>query len=213
MAAIGQEGMRVIDDAFVYRLVWAIEAVRMNRRINGGESEMLVEGAAAACLEAGLPSNTMAMLIRAGLPSRVAAKTVIEQMTPGFTNRSEMKAWLQSAEVANFDHVAGWPTLETHSIWQQFRRDVLSSVDGKWTSQEWTMQWPSSSAFPMRIQVDPQNGQVSIATPDFEQLTTITQKLQAESPSMFEVEPLQDGMSVSIHRIGRGEARWVGQDG
>jgi hypothetical protein len=201
--------MRVVDDAFVYRLVWAIEAVRMNRRINGGESEMLVEGAAAACLEAGLPSNAMAMLVRAGLPSRVAAKTVIEQMTPGFTNRAEMKAWLRSAEVAAFDHAPGWPTLETHSIWQQFRRDVLSSVDGKWASQEWTMQWPSRSAFPMRVEVDPQSGQVSIATPDFAQLTTIKQKLQAESPSLFEVESLQDGKSVRIHRIGRGEARWV----
>ncbi|WP_217491565.1 hypothetical protein, partial [Aeromonas hydrophila] len=126
-----------------------------------------------------------------------------------FTNRAEMKAWLRSAEVAAFDHAPGWPTLETHSIWQQFRRDVLSSVDGKWASQEWTMQWPSRSAFPMRVEVDPQSGQVSIATPDFAQLTTIKQKLQAESPSLFEVEPLQDGKSVRIHRIGRGEARWV----
>lgn len=209
VAVIGQEGMRVVDDAFVYRLVWAIEAVRMNRRINGGESEMLVEGAAAACLEAGLPSNAMAMLVRTGLPSRVAAKTVIEQMTPGFTNRTEMKAWLRSAEVAAFDNVPGWPTLETHSIWQQFRRSVLSSEDGKWASQEWTMQWSSNSALAMRVEVEPQSGQVSIASPDFAHLTAIKQKLQAESPSLFEVEPLQDGKSVRIHRIGRGEARWV----
>src|SRR5690606_32312252 len=208
----GQEGMRVVDDAFVYRLVWAIEAVRMNRRINGGESEMLVEGAAAACLEAGLPSNAMAMLVRAGLPSRVAAKTIVEQMAPDFTTRAEMKTWLRSAAVETFDDVPSWPTLETKSIWQQFRRDVLSSVDGKWASQEWTMQWPSRSAFPMRVEIDPQSGQVSVATPDFVQLTTIRQKLQAESPSLLEVEPLPDGTSVSIRRIGRGEARWVGHD-
>lgn len=102
VAGIGQEGMRVVVDAFVYCLVWAIEAVRMNRQINGGESEMLVEGAAAACLEARLPSNAMAMLVRAGLSSRVAAKTVIEEMTPGFTNRTVMKDWLRSAEVVAF---------------------------------------------------------------------------------------------------------------
>ena len=212
VAVIGQEGMRVVDDAFVYRLVWAIEAVRMNRRINGGESEMLVEGAAAACLEAGLPSNAMAMLVRAGLPSRVAAKAVVEQMAPDFTTRAEMKTWLRSAAVEAFDDVPNWPTLETKSIWQQFRRDVLSSVDGKWASQEWTMQWPSRSAFPMRVEIDPQSGQVSVATPDFVQLTTIRQKLQAESPSLLEVEPLPDGTSVSIRRIGRGEARWTGHD-
>ncbi len=209
VAVIGQEGMRVVDDAFVYRLVWAIEALRMNRRINGGESELPVEGAAAACLEAGLPSNAMAMLVRAGLPSRVAAKTVVEQLAPRFTNRAEMKAWLGSAEVAGLDQIPGWPTLETHAIWQQFRRDVLSSVDGKWALQEWTMQWATESAVPLRIEVDPQDGQVSIATPDFSQLTTIRQKLQTEFPSLFEVEPLQNGMSVSIRRVGRGQARWV----
>ena len=73
------------------------------------------------------------------------------------------------------------------------------------------MQWPSRSTFPMLVEVDPQSGQVSIATPDFVQFTTIRQKLQAESPSLFEVEPLHDGTSVSIRRIGRGEAHWVEQ--
>ncbi|HHQ4528050.1 TPA: hypothetical protein ACSP1Y_001812 [Aeromonas hydrophila] len=107
--------MRVVEDALVCCLVWAIEAVRMNRQINGGESEMLVEGAA-ACLEAKQPSNAMAMLVRAGLPSRVATKTVIEEMTPGFTNRTEMKDWLRSAEVVAFDNVPSWPTLDIHSI-------------------------------------------------------------------------------------------------
>jgi hypothetical protein len=125
---------------------------------------------------------------------------------------ARLKAWLRSPEVATFDHAPVWPTLETHSIWQQFRRDVLSSVDKKWATQEWAMQWASRSAFPMRLEVDPQSGQVSIETPDFAQLTTIRQKLQAESPSLFEVEPLQDGTSVRIRRSGRGEARWVGQD-
>ncbi|MBJ2067631.1 DEAD/DEAH box helicase [Serratia odorifera] len=212
VAAIGQEGMRFVDDAFVYRLVWAIEAIRMNRRINGGESELPVEGAAAACLEAGLPSNAMAMLVRAGLPSRVAAKTAVEQLAPCFTNRTEMKTWLRSGEVAGFDHVPGWPTLETHAIWQQFRHDVVSSVDGRWASQEWTMQWATDSTVPLRIEVDPQDGQVSIATPDFSQLTTIRQRLQAELPSLLEVESLQSGTSVTIRRIGKGEARWVDKD-
>jgi superfamily II DNA/RNA helicase len=209
VTVIGQEGMRFVDDAFVYRLVWAIEAIRMNRRIKGGESELPVEGAAAACLEAGLPSNAMAMLIRAGLPSRVAAKTVVEQLAPEFTNRTQMKAWLRSAEVADFDNVPGWPTIETSAIWQQFRREALSSADDKWELQEWTMQWTTESAVPLRIEIDPQDGQVSVATPDFSVLTTIRHKLQAESPSLFEVEPQRDGASVNIRRIGKGRARWV----
>ena len=42
-------------------------------------------------------------------------------------------------------------------------------------------------------------------------------RLQIDSPSLLEVEPLPDGPSVRIRRIGRGEARrgearWVGHD-
>ena len=54
VAAIGLDNMRIVEDAFVYRLVWAIEAVRMRRRANGGQSEF-IEGSAAATLESGLP--------------------------------------------------------------------------------------------------------------------------------------------------------------
>ena len=75
------------------------------------------------------------------------------------------------------------------------------------------MQWPSRFAFPMRVEVDPQSGQVSIATPDFVPLTTIQQNLQTELPSLFEVEPLRDGTGVKIRRVGLGEARWVRRDG
>ena len=71
------------------------------------------------------------------------------------------------------------------------------------------MQWTTESAAPLRIEIDPQDGQVSVATPDFSVLTTIRSKLQAESPSLFEVEPQRDGASVNIRRIGKGHARWV----
>jgi len=101
VGGIGLDNMRVIEDAFVYRLVWAIEAVRMRRRANGGESEF-IEGSAAATLETGLPQTMMAMLVRAGLPSRIAAMTVIAQTRPAFVTRTEMNQWLRSNEMAGW---------------------------------------------------------------------------------------------------------------
>jgi hypothetical protein len=62
---IGVDNMRVIEEAFIYRLPWAAEAIRMKRRAEGGQSEH-IEGSAAACLETGLPQSMMAMLVRAG---------------------------------------------------------------------------------------------------------------------------------------------------
>lgn len=205
--------MRVVDDAFVYRLTWAVEAVRMYRRSQGGESEANVEGAAAACLETGLPFATMAMLVRAGLPSRAAAKAAIEQVRPVFTNRAQMKAWLHSDAMIVLDANPEWPTLETHAIWQRFRQEVLTDLDETWSEQQWTMTLAEGRAplpsFPMRIDLDPVNGAASVATPDFKPLIQIRQRMAEESPSLFEVESVLGKATAVIRRIGRGEARWV----
>ena len=212
VAVIGRENMRVVDDAFVYRLVWAIEAIRMNRRANGGESELL-EGAAAACLETGLPANTMAMLVRAGLPSRVAAKAIIEQLLPVFVTRTQMNDWLQSPQVATFDMNPAWPTADTSAIWQRFRREALASATEKWVSQEWNMPLTHSAhalpPFPARIEVDPSSGAVSVATPDFRALVGIRHRLHHHSPSLFKVEFSPDGSNAHIRRVGRDAARWI----
>jgi DEAD/DEAH box helicase len=212
VTAIGLDNMRVIDDAFVYRLVWAIEALRMNRRANGGESEML-EGAAAACLETGLPANMMAMLVRAGLPSRTAAKIVVEQLNPIFLTRGEMNQWLRSPQVAAHDAQIDWPTADTGAIWRRFRGEALEGVMRQWESQEWSMAIAAGAAtlpaYPCRIDIDPQSGQVSVQTPDFRPLIDIRHRLEHQAPSLLQVEISPEGTSARIARNGRGAARWV----
>lgn len=69
VSKIGPQNMRAIEEAFTYRLVWALEAVR-TRRISLGWAPETVVGGAVATVETGVPQFMMAMLIRAGLPSR-----------------------------------------------------------------------------------------------------------------------------------------------
>lgn len=196
--------------------VWAIEAIRMNRRANGGESELL-EGTAAACLETGLPSNTMSMLVRAGLPSRVAARTVIEQLSPVFVTRTQMNDWLQSPQVSALDTNLAWPTADTNAIWQRFRREALANTTEKWVSQEWNMNLlqgvPALSPLPARIEVNSLNGAASVTTPDFRTLVGIRHRLQHHSPSLFEVEFSPDGTNARIRRTGRDTAHWIEPQG
>jgi hypothetical protein len=80
--------MRAVEDAFTYRLVWALEAVR-TRRMSFGWSPDTVAGGAAAAVETGVPQFMMAMLIRAGLPSRRAAMAAIEDAEPLFVTPAE----------------------------------------------------------------------------------------------------------------------------
>ena len=212
VADIGLDNMRIVEEAFVYRLVWAIEALRMHRRVNGDESEYL-EGSAAACLETGLPQITMAMLVRAGLPSRIAARTIITQIKPIFTTRGEMIQWLRSDEMRVRLAQQDWPTPETHEIWNRFCNETLAGFDKKWFTQTWNVRLTASADFnpaiPGRIAIDPSDGQVSITTPDYRPLHQIPYRLQQLQPSHLHVSFAPDGLSACITRMGRGEASLI----
>jgi hypothetical protein len=211
VAVIGLESMRIVEDAFVYRLVWAIEAVRMRRRANGGQSDS-IEGSAAATLESGVPQTMMAMLVRTGLPSRIAALTVITQTRPNFVGVAEMNQWLRSNEMAAWTDQPNWPTPETADIWKQFRNEALAGREQKWTSQDWRMEGAVDeqvdTAIPGRIDVDPVSGQVSVTTPDYRRIVGIQHRLRQYAPNLLHVEFAADRQSTRIIRQGRGQARW-----
>lgn len=95
VSEIGPNNMRMVEDAFTYRLVWALEAIR-TRRMTLGWSPDIIPGGGAAALETGVPQFMMSMLIRAGLPSRRAAMAAIQSSNPVFVTPAEMRAWLGS---------------------------------------------------------------------------------------------------------------------
>lgn len=101
VSKIGPQNMRAVEEAFTYRLVWALEAVR-TRRMSLGWSPETVAGGAAAAVETGVPQFMMAMLIRAGLPSRRAAIAAIEDGKPIFVTPAEMRAWLECDEITAY---------------------------------------------------------------------------------------------------------------
>jgi hypothetical protein len=211
VTAMGLDNMRVVEDAFVYRLVWAIEAVRMRRRANGEVSEQ-IEGSAAATLETGVPQAMMAMLIRNGLPSRVAAMAAIRDTAAVFITVTEMNQWLASNQIVALSDQPNWPTPETASIWQKFRTDALAGGVLKWESQDWLLNGPVPEAidtrFPGRIAVDPLSGVVSVIAPDYRQITGIRHRLRQYQPSLLHVSFAEDRQSSRIFRIGRGQANW-----
>ncbi|QIP06395.1 DEAD/DEAH box helicase [Bradyrhizobium symbiodeficiens] len=211
VAAIGLANMRVVEEAFIYRLAWAMEAIRMRRRAQGGTSEY-VEGSAAACVEAGLPRSMMAMLIRAGLSSRVAARIVIDQTEPIFTNLAEMNQWLSSNEMTVLSQDTNFPSKETASLWRIFRENALATPIQRWNEQSWQLStnllpWVNT-ALPARIDVDETSGAVSIVTPDYQTILQIKQRLEDPKPSLFQAKFAADGKSAKIDRMGRSTGRW-----
>ena len=133
LSVIGSEHVGLIEDAFMYRFVWALEAVRVRRASHGWEADMgTVPGAAAACVDTGLPDYRMTLLVRGGLASRQAAKIAVKELDPEFSDGSGMRRWLASRRVAELSEQEDWPSASTGALWRRFRVEALSERERAW---------------------------------------------------------------------------------
>ncbi len=177
ISEIGPEQTGLIEDALVYRLVWAIEAVRTRRVAHGWDGgDVANSGMAASCLDTGLSDFRMAMLVRAGLPSRSAAKRVVEDLDPFFLNGADLRDWLQSPEVVAKGNNPDWPRAETASLWARFRSGLVRQADETWaeTVTSATLAGDLNYAGLCRIDTVEELGAFAI-TPDFKHRTPIVE--------------------------------------
>jgi hypothetical protein len=79
----------------------------------------------------------MAMLIRAGLPSRRAAMAAVRDGSAWFVTPADMREWLGSIEITAFTDQGDWPTRELAPLWRRFREEVLSGGIQAWSIASW----------------------------------------------------------------------------
>lgn len=177
ISAIGEEHTGLIEDAFMYRLVWGIEAVRTRRIARGwGPGDIDVQGMAASCLDTGLPQFRMSMLVRAGLPSRSAAKTVVMDLDPAFFDPSDMRQWLRSEQVERVSLDPSWPSATSHPLWSRFRTDYLSKREGRWHKRIFAhanIERPDYSGDICRVTAEEQDA-FEVFTPDFQRIARLS---------------------------------------
>ena len=215
VSKIGTQNMRTVEEAFTYRLVWALEALR-TRRMSLGWSPEAVAGGAAAAVETGVPQFMMSMLIRAGLPSRRAAMAAIQDTRPTFVTPTEMRAWLESDEIAAYTNAGNWPTPNTALLWARFRTEALSGEIQKWSIQRYTRLLDSpvtqrDSIY--RIVTDGADGRTWLATPDYQRVSPFRISAVDPKPSLFSGRLLGNTKLVEALRVGRGKSRWPRTDG
>ncbi len=213
VSEIGPQNMKVVEDAFMYRMVWALEAIR-TRRVSLGWSPDIIAGGGAAALETGVPQFMMSMLIRAGLPSRRAAMAAI-QSAPVFTTPSEMRTWLESNEVAAFTDQGDWPTPDTAALWARFRAEALSGVVQKWNVDAFkrVLDTPADTKPPeqghYRILPDADaGGRTWLATPDYQLVAPFKKPITDPKPSLLSGTLRGETKLVDVLRMGRAKARW-----
>lgn len=214
VSRIGPQNMRAVEEAFTYRLVWALEAVR-TRRMSLGWSPETVAGGAAAAVETGVPSFAMAMLIRAGLPSRRAAMAAIEDAKPIFVTPAEMRAWLESDEITAYTDAGDWPTPDTAALWARFRTEALSGGIQKWSVEHFKRLLDIAVPPPAglyRIVTDEGDGRTWLATPDYQRGAAFKKPAVDPKPSLFSGRLAGNTRLVEALRVGRGRLSWPRAD-
>lgn len=210
VAKIGLQNMRVVEEAFAYRLVWALEAVR-TRRVSLGWSPDIVAGGAAAAVETGVPNFMMSMLIRAGLPSRRAAIAAIEDAKPIFLTPAEMRAWLESDEITAHTDAGDWPTPDSAALWARFRTEALNGGIQKWSVDHGNPMLDIAAAPPAglyRIITDEGDGRTWLVTADYRKVAALKVQAVDPKPSLFSARVSGNTMLVEALRVGRGKLRW-----
>lgn len=212
--AIGTQNMGVIEDAFAYRLVWALEALR-TRRVTLGWSPDIIAGGGAASLETGVPQLMMAMLIRAGLPSRRAAMTAVLEGGAEFVDGAGMRTWLESGEIARLTKVGDWPFPETAGLWKRFREDMLSSGTQKWRAQNTKRTVDLDGQDKVvppgiyRVEIDEPQGDAWVCTPDYQRVAKLRTRVRDSKPSFFAARFVEGHRRGEIQRFGRDRAIWL----
>ena len=145
----GQESdaLQFIEGALVYRLPWAMEAVRVRAGANGdvvGALGLALEdfdlSLAVPAVETGTMHRPATLLIQAGFNSRLAAIKAVTATAATFTTGAELRAWLRSPAVAALAQREDWPTAETRQLWLDFTRDFAPRDNRSWSERRYQAQ-------------------------------------------------------------------------
>jgi hypothetical protein len=119
-----------IQDAFVYRLVWAVEAVRIHAQIHGDFRAVFLTGIAPLALTYGLPTQQACLLAQAGLPSRTMILHLLARYPATFATAEELSFWV--GEVAAKIPADFWPDETTAELWRTFINTSPTVNTGRW---------------------------------------------------------------------------------
>lgn len=143
--AAGQESetLQFIEGGLVYRLPWAMEAIRVRGIANGDTIAGLLSledhelGFAVAAVETGTLNRSAAILIQAGFNSRLGAIRAVTDSGATFQTARELRQWLGSEELAAWNARPAWPTPETRAMWVEFAQSFTPRANRVWADRRY----------------------------------------------------------------------------
>jgi len=176
--------VQFIEQAFVYNLPWAMEAVRVRAQAHEDPlSDDLIQlsdfsrAYGVAALETGTLVVAASILIQAGFGSRLGAIEAVTSTGADFDSMGGMRAWLASDEVRALSTSPGWPTPQSHALWVDFQGPGGAQAVQEWSATEHTstIAWqgaPVPPGTPLRLGGGP-GKERSVFTADFQEVATL----------------------------------------
>lgn len=207
------ESIQFIEQAFVYNLPWAMEAVRVraeaHKDLFSDEVKLsdYPQAHAVAALETGTLNVAAAILIQAGFGSRLAAIQAVTSTGANFDSMRGLMAWLASDEVKTLSTASNWPTPESHALWLNFHGPGGAQPMQAWAATEYTspIAWqgvPMPPGTPLRLGGWP-GKERSVFTSDFREVGTLG--WTPSSKGLIVATSTSDLGNISLEYLGPGE--------
>lgn len=210
--AAGQESetLQFIEGGLVYRLPWAMEAIRVRAAANGDTiGGFLLDdyelALAVLAVETGTLNRSASILIQAGFNSRLAAIKAVTDTGATFPTGQELRQWLNSEAVAAWSAQPDWPTAETKAMWTEFVQSFSPRENRTWADRRYwaNVTWLSAPPPPdTPVQVHHWGGQPCVLSADGTPLGTVQAALNSGRAGLMRAQVSQDVGRIDLTYLG-----------
>jgi len=106
-----------VQEGLVFKLVWAVEAVRVQAIASRHPRASELGEGPALVFTYGVPTLQAALLCRMGFSSRTGAQWAVERLDSQFRDAAEMEGWV-ALNRGVLDEPSFWPNAATYRMWQ-----------------------------------------------------------------------------------------------
>ncbi len=212
--AAGQESdtLRFVEGGLVYRLPWAMEAIRVRAAATGdtvgvldARLEDFALSLAVPAVETGTLNRSASILIQAGFNSRIAAVKAVFDTGATFETGWELRRWLGSEAVAAWSTQPDWPTAETKAMWMDFTRSFTPRESLTWADRHYwaDVDWLGAPPPPgTPVQIHHWTGQPRVLAADGAPLGTVKAALNPGRAGLLRAQVAQDAGRIDIAYMG-----------
>lgn len=210
--AAGQESetLQFIEGGLVYRLPWAMEAIRVRAAANGDtigdlpldDYELRL---AVPAVETGTLNRSASILIQAGFSSRLGAIKAVADTDATFQTGQELRQWLSSEAVAAWSAELDWPTPATRAMWTEFAQSFNPRASRTWADRRYwaNVAWlgvPPPPGAP--VQIHHWEGQPRVLSADGMLLGTVQAALNPGKEGLMRAKVSQDVGRIDLTYLG-----------